>query len=105
MIYAGLTKGAEFFYCVRTGIKLIARGKLNTAIRRQQRDLRAAVAVVDEPAQSKCADRYRQRDGRYLHIGRAQDLDLVAAQKRNIRAGIAEVAEKNVRRRSVHRVI
>src|SRR5262249_40386701 len=103
MVHLGLANGAKFFERINAGIKLIASGELNTAVSRQQRKLRAAAAVVDEHTQGKGADVYRQRDRDQLHVGGAQNLDLAAGKKRNIWAGIAEVAEKNVRYRTAHR--
>src|SRR5258708_15208210 len=55
-----LANGPGFLVGIGTRVELVAHGNLNAAIRRQQRDLRSAIAVKDKRTQRKCAGGNRQ---------------------------------------------
>src|SRR5258708_24660908 len=99
-----LAPDLHFIHCVSAGIKVIADGDLDAAVRAQQCDLRSAVAVINKRTQGHGRGVDGQGNRRQLHGGRAQNLDPAAGEERSVRAGTPKICKKNVRGRSAERV-
>src|SRR5262249_38372835 len=96
-IHTGLTNGVEFRGRIDAWIKLIPGCYLHAAVGAEYRNLRPRIAIPDKRSQGKGARGAGHGNRPRLHRRRAQNLHLAARKKRSVEAGVAEIAEKNIR--------